>query len=137
MPAWPVDDQRFRELLNGACHEVVKPAGFSSAAQVGRTSDGRETAAVFCGDPDVFGKRHAALMSDYGPEGAPCVDVWIHVVWDEGRVRASVEGTDVAKWLRGRELNAEAEAIERAPELTEALAAVTEGLALMLRASDG
>ena len=135
--AWPVDDQRLRELLDGRCHEVLKPAGFLSVAQVGATGDGRETAAVFCGDPKVFAERHAALMPDYGPDGALCVDVWVHVVWAEGRVRASVEGTDVSEWLHQRGLDEDALAIEEAPGLSEAMAAVTGGLALMLRRSDG
>lgn len=73
------------------------------------------------------------LAPDYGEQPIPCIDLWIHYEVDHSSLRADVEGSDVATWLRRRGRTDLASTLTATPlDTVEATRALAAGLELML-----
>jgi hypothetical protein len=120
-------------LVQTSIEPVVRRAGFewnSSGFEYFGNQD--EASALFEAEPDSFAGSFPSLMSDYGDQQVTCIDLWIHFDLGRGTIRADVEGTDVASWLRTHDHVRLAEALGAPTDLETAVRSLSEGLELML-----
>lgn len=130
---WPVEGQRFVDLLREHCQPVVEQAGFPwNGRQSVQPVDG-VSSFVFCAAPHPFVEWYPEFTRNYGAEGPRCVDICVHVRWSGREIRADVEGADVVAWLRGNGHGAWADEIEHARLIDVAVERLGRGLAAMLR----
>jgi hypothetical protein len=81
--------------------------------------------------PEPFADNYPGLMSDYGDQPIPCIDLWIEYQSEPGAITATLEAADLARWLREHGQDRLARALVTA-DIERAVEALAGGLRIML-----
>jgi hypothetical protein len=82
----------FEDLVRRHLDTVLVPRGFTLTPQPPASSNDDHARAVFEAHPDDFNQRYPVLAAG---GDAPCIDLWIELDPDTGKISATLEGPSV------------------------------------------
>jgi hypothetical protein len=124
--------EEFAALVKASIEPVVRPAGFEwNSSGLGYHRDQDELSALFEAEPITFARVMPSLGAHF-PNGWPCIDLWIRFYVGLLNIEASLEGRDVAEWLREKGHVSLAETLNRPTDLHLAIRSLSAGLKVML-----
>jgi hypothetical protein len=131
----------FTSLVHAAVGPLVEPVGFKPRFAPGEPptpppgygpDEWRPALSIlYEAPPEPFAQNYPGLMSDYGDQPIPCIDLWIEYRPEPGGVTATLEAADLARWLLGHGQDRLARTLETA-DIERAVEALAAGLRIML-----
>ena len=131
MSSQPISAAEFTKLVHAHVEPVVAQAGFAWNVHHRTTDEDRQQSVLFEAEPDEFAQRYVHLMSDYGRQQVPCIDLWIKRLPSGQGLDVTLESVHLVPWLHKKGQQALAIAIEGNVDLGESIRALARGLELL------